>query len=188
MKKVFIIIGCIFLGLTIFECASSLAVFETNVDVENDLDIANFHIFVNDYDLGVNNTFYIDDITYTNNEGVSEGKFAPGVTGEFILEIDPKDTEVSVLYELNIQMDERYPQIKLDSVEGIDGTMLTKKDDIYSNIITLDDITNGKTNKIKVVFSWEDNEENNESDSTLGLDGTGVMEIPINIKFNQYMG
>lgn len=188
MKKVFIIIGCIFLGLTIFECASSFAVFETNLDTENDLDIANFHIFVNDYDLGVNNTFYIDDITYTNNEGVSEGKFAPGVTGEFILEIDPKDTEVSVLYELNIQMDERYPQIKLDSVEGIDGTILTKKDNIYSNIITLDDITNGKTNKIKVVFSWEDNEENNESDSTLGFDGTGVMEIPINIKFNQYMG
>lgn len=188
MKKAFIIIGCIFLGLTIFEFTSSLAVFETNVDVENDLDIANFHIFVNDYDLGVSNTFYIDNITYTNNGGVSEGKFAPGVTGEFILEIDPKDTEVSVLYELNIQMDERYPQIKLDSVEGIDGTILTKKDDIYSNIITLDDITNGKTNKIKVVFSWEDNEENNESDSTLGFDGTGVMEIPINIKFNQYMG
>lgn len=187
MKKIFIVIGCIFLGLTIFECASSLAVFETNVDAENDLDIANFHIFVNDYDLGVSNTFYVDDITYTNNEGVSDGKFAPGTQGEFILEIDPKDTEVSVLYELNIQMDERYPQIKLDSIEGIDGTILTKKDDIYTNIITLDDITNGKTNKIKVTFSWEDNEENNESDSTLGLNKDESLEFMVNIKFNQYM-
>lgn len=187
MKKLLVIIGCLFLGFTIFELTSSLAVFETKVDADNDLKVARWHIFVNDYDLGVNNKFYVDNITYTNNEGVSEGKFAPGVTGEFILEIDPKDTEVAIFYEFSIRMLEDYPQIKLISVEGLDGTILTKNGDIYSNIITLDDIKDGKTNKIKVTFIWEDNEENNESDSALGLDGTGVIEFPISIKFTQYM-
>ena len=116
MKKILVIIGCLFLGFTIFELTSSLAVFETKVDADNDLKVARWHIFVNDYDLGVNNKFYVDNITYTNNEGVSEGKFAPGVTGEFILEIDPKDTEVAIFYEFSIRMLEDYPQIKLVSV------------------------------------------------------------------------
>lgn len=188
MKKIFIIIGCVFLGLTIFEFASSLAVFETNVQSENDLEVASWHILVNDYDLGVSNTFYVDNITYFNNDKVSENKFAPGVSGEFILEIDPRGTDVAIEYELSIQMDERYPQITLDSVEGLDGTVLTKNGDIYSNIISLKDITSGKKNKIKVTFSWKDDEANNESDSVLGLDEGGTFEIPINIKFSQYMG
>ena len=73
MKKLFIAIGCLFLGLTIFELASSLAVFESNIQSENDLKIAKWHIYVNDYDLGVDSTFYVDNITYTNNGKVSDG-------------------------------------------------------------------------------------------------------------------
>lgn len=187
MKKLFIAIGCLFLGLTIFELASSLAVFESNIQSENDLKIAKWHIYVNDYDLGVDSTFYVDNITYTNNGKVSDGKFAPGSKGEFILEINPKDTDVAIEYFLNIDLTDTYPQIKIDSIEGINGTVLTKENDTYSKIITLNDIQNGKTDMIKVTFSWTDSEEYNESDSQLGLDENSQIEIPISINFNQYI-
>lgn len=187
MKKFLLIIGILASILTIFEIVQSYASFETVKQSDADLNVAKWHINVNDYEIGAQNTFYIDEITYLNNEGVSEGKFAPGVTGKFIIEIDPRDTDVAIRYDLNISMSKEYAQIQIDSIQGINGTMLTKQGDNYSRIISLNDIQNQKTDQIEVTFSWKDEEQYNESDSILGLDETSQIRIPITIEFNQYI-
>lgn len=188
MKKALIITSSLFLILTVFQITKSFGVFETRFTEDSNINIAKWHIYVNDYNLNnTNNTFYVDNITYTNNEGVSEGRFAPGVTGSFLLEIDPTDTEVSFEYSLSIDLSGlEYDQIRIDSIEGIDGTNLTVNEGVYSKVFPLSDIYDGKTDTIKVTFSWINDDENNDSDSELGS-SSGNIEIPINIRFNQYI-
>lgn len=190
MKKVLIAIFLLFLSLTIISITSSWAVFETNVDSSTDLKIAKWQILVNDYD--INNTteiFYVDNITYKDKDGNVVDTFAPGGVGEFILEINPNDTEVAFTYEIKIDLsNNNYEQIKLDNIEGIDGTVLDVSDGIYKRTVSLDDISNKKIDKIKVTFSWEFDDKYNESDSSLGLNHDSEFSFPINIKFSQYKG
>ncbi len=188
MKKALISASLVLLILTIAQITKSFGVFETVFTDDSDVNIAKWHIYVNDYDLNSsNNTFYVDNITYTNNEGVSTGRFAPGVTGTFLLEIDPTDTEVSFQYELTIDLSGLdYSQIRIDSIEGINNTNLTVFNNVYSRVFTLNEIYDGKKDTIKVTFSWENDDDNNESDSLLGS-SDGYIEIPVNISFSQYV-
>ena len=95
MKKALIITSSLFLILTVFQITKSFGVFETRFTEDSNINIAKWHIYVNDYNLNnTNNTFYVDNITYINNEGVSEGRFAPGVTGSFLLEIERISTRI----------------------------------------------------------------------------------------------
>ena len=116
MKKTLIVLSLVLLIFTFYQIKTSFGLFETKIDNDNELAIAKWHIYVNDNDLtGKEETFTVTDITYSNNSGVSEGYFAPGTTGSFLLIIDPKDTEVSFTYELAITLD-KYPNIKIDSI------------------------------------------------------------------------
>ena len=190
MKKVLIFVFLIFLSLTIISITSSLAVFESNVNSSTDLAIAKWQILVNDYD--INNktkTFYVDNITYKDKDGNTVDTFAPGGVGEFILEINPNDTEVAFTYEIKLDLSNNiYDQIKLDNVEGIEGTVLDVSDGLYKRTISLDDINKKKIDKIKVTFSWVFDDKYNESDSSLGLKEDSVFSFPITIKFSQYKG
>ena len=79
-----------------------------------------------------------------------------------------------------------YSQIHIDSIQGVSGTNLTLNNGVYSRIFTLSEIQNGKVDTIKVTFSWDNDDDNNESDSQLGL-SDGNFNIPINISFSQYI-
>lgn len=188
MKKVLIIVSSILLLFTFTQIMKSFGVFQTIYSEDNDLNIAKWHINVNNYDLNnTENTFYIDNITYRNNSGVVAGRFAPGVTGEFLLEIDPNDTEVSFQYNLSIDLSgSQYSQIHIDSIEGVNNTNLVLNNGVYSRVFTLSEIQNEKVDTIKVTFSWDNNDVNNESDSELGM-SDGNFNIPINISFSQYI-
>ena len=188
MKKILIIISSLLMLFTFIQVMKSYGVFETIYSEDNDIEIAKWHIYVNNSDLNnTANTFYIDNITYTNNSGVVQGRFAPGVTGEFLLEIDPTDTEVSFEYQLSIDLSNSgYSQIHIDSIQGINGTNLSLNNGVYSRVFTLSEIQNNKVDTIKVTFSWDNDDANNTSDSELGL-SDGDFNIPINISFSQYV-
>ena len=188
MKRALLVASAVLLIFTCVQITKSFGVFQSTVEEDADIDIAKWHIKVNNYDLNdMNNVFHVDNITYTNNQHVTTNRFAPGVTGTFLLEIDPTDTEVSFKYELSIDLsDSQYSQIQIDSIEGINGTNLTVVDGVYSRVFTLDEINQDKTDTIRVTFTWEDDDENNSSDSELGS-SDGNFEIPVNIKFSQYV-
>ena len=187
MKKFLIIFCFIFFCLTIHTIRTSFGLFESVYNEDNDLTIAKWNIKVNNENLNGNeNTFHVDNITYLNNSNVDTDRFAPGVVGTFLLVIDPSDTEVSFKYDLSIDLsDNEYGQIKIDSIEGTSGTTLDYNDGVYSRVFSLSEIEANKKDTIKVTFSWENSDENNESDSLLGQSG-GTFDIPVNIKFTQY--
>ena len=187
MKKVLLFISSILMLFTAFQVMKSFGVFETVYLEDNDLNIAKWRIYVNNYNLNnTENTFNVDNITYRNNSGVVSGRFAPGVTGEFLLVIDPTDTEVSFEYHLSIDLsDSLYSQIHVDSIEGVEGTNLTLNNGVYSRVFRLSEIQNDKVDTIKVTFSWDDDVDD-DSDSALGL-SDGDFNIPINISFSQYV-
>lgn len=185
MKKTLVFLSILFCALTIFQICQSFGVFETKLDTDEEFDIATWNICVNDSDItGENKVFRVSDITYKNEDGEEVSKFAPSTTGEFILVFDPKNTEVSFKYELNASVSSVYSQISITSVQGINGTNLTLEDGSYFGVISLNDIKNGVKNYIKITFSWEDSEENNDSDSLIGT-SLESLEIPISIKFTQ---
>lgn len=187
MKKFLTLLCFIFFCLTVYTISTSFGVFESKYEEDNDLSIAKWNIKVNNDNLNdTENTFYVDNITYVNSDNVNANRFAPGVTGMFLLEIDPGDTEVSFKYDLSIDLSgNEYSQIKLDSVEGVDGTTLEVNSGVYSRVFKLSEILDNKKDTIKVTFSWENDDSNNESDSFLGQ-SSGIFEIPVNIKFTQY--
>lgn len=187
MKKFLIILCFIFFCLTVHTIYTSFGLFESNYNEDNDLAIAKWNIKVNNENLnGNNNTFHVDNITYLSNSNVSLDRFAPGVTGSFLLVIDPCDTEVSFKYDLSIDLsDNEYSQIIIDSIEGVEGTTLDYNDGVYSRVFSLSEIEANKKDTIKVTFSWENSDDNNESDSLLGQSADNF-DIPVNIKFTQY--
>lgn len=188
MKKLLILISFVFLIITIYSISVSFGVFESSYSDDSEMDIAKWNIKVNDDNLNnTNNVFYVNNITYTNSNNVSANRFAPGVTGSFLLVIDPCDTEVSFKYELSIDLsDNEYDQITVDSIEGINNTNLTVENGVYSRVFTLSEIIANKVDTIKVTFSWDNDEANNDSDSVLGS-SDGNFEFPLNIKFTQYV-
>ena len=188
MKKGLILSSCLLLIFTLFQISKAYGVFQTVVNDDAEFNVAKWRIYVNNSDLNnTNNVFYVDNITYTNNSNVSQSRFAPGVTGEFVIEIDPKNTEVAFNYELSFDLSSNeYSQIKIDSIEGLSGTNLTYYEGVYSRLFTLNEIRSHKVDSIRVRFSWENSDSNNDTDSFLGSQD-GNFEIPVNIKFSQYI-
>ena len=187
MKKVLMLVSFIVCVFTIKKITTSFGVFESSYGEDVDADVAKWHIYVNNNDLdGNDNVFYVNSITYTNNQHVSANRFAPGVTGSFLLEIDPTDTEVSFKYEISIDESDLPSQVSITNVQGINGTNLTVQNGVYSRIFRLSEIQSERKDNIRVTFGWANNDANNESDSLLGQ-SEGDIEIPINIKFTQYV-
>ena len=188
MKKTLIFISVVFLLLTVLQVANSFGLFETKIENETDLEVAKWHIFVNQYDLnGQDQTFYVDQITYTDRQGKQVDHFAPGVTGTFQIVIDPTDTEVSFQYQMKIDMSQnQYKQIQLDQIEGLNGIQLTEQDGVYSRVMTLNEIEKGIKDTIQVTFHWDFDDKNNDSDSMLGQTPDSKFTIPISIQFEQY--
>ncbi len=189
MKKILIVISILFCCLTIFQITKSFGLFETSIDDESELTVAKWHITVNDSDLNqTDRTFYIDEISYVDRNGNPVSKFAPGVTGKFLIEIDPKDTEVSFQYQLKLDLEKQeYDQITVDEVVGVNGTQLIEENGVYRRVVTLDDIEAGKTDTIQVTFHWVWDDQYNETDSELGQDPDSQFLIPITIQFEQYI-
>ena len=58
----------------------------------------------------------------------------------------------------------------------------------YSNVITLNEIKENKTNNIRVHIKWNNNEENNDKDTEIGLTENNTLNIPVSITVLQYSG
>jgi len=132
-------------------------------------------------------TFNIDNIIWNNSENVLSGKVAPGMDGYFDIVIDPKNTGVSVRYDVIYDIDylnEINTAFKITKVEEINGNKLVLTDKYtYTGII---DLGNEKQT-IRTYVKWEDMEDNGETDYITGTTNTSF-EIPIDVNVIQYLG
>lgn len=105
--------------------------------------VAPWKIKVNDTNVVETKQFTGSEITWTQNDYVSDGYIAPNREGTFKIKIDPTGSKVAVDYEIQIDtadMASANKNIRITSVD-VDGTVITVSDGKYSGTITLDEVS-----------------------------------------------
>ena len=192
MKKVYVCFALILLVLTVFIILDTYGLFESKTSLNVQSNVGKWVILVNDTDItsGANTKFFVDEIIWNPSDNVKSGKLAPGVSGYFDIVIDPTDTDVSVRYDINFDFSEfENTNIVVTSIEEINNKTIVKTGtNKYTGVIPLSEIKNGVIKPIRVKVKWDNNEDNNEYDSSLGAVPNNVKNIPVFINVSQYLG
>ena len=190
LKNVFyIIIGLLTGYMVISVIQNSYALFETDGIAIVEQDLAKWVITVND--VGVTSTtkkFEVTNFKYTTNEYINENKLAPGGSCYFDIVIDAKDTNVSVKYTINLDFSiiKNYEFIESEVIDLTNGDVIKTDKDQYTGVLDLEEIKEGQTKTLRVKLTWNNDENNNENDSELGLDENANISIPVSINLTQY--
>ncbi len=192
-KKIFFVIICIFTIFTIYKIVKTYSLFESNISSTNNITVGNWNITVNNQDVvsGSTHNFLItsDNIFIPRNVNVLTGKIAPGSRGAFAITIEPEDTQVSIRYD--IEIDESLIQnsaIKLTEISSRGVNIVRTGEYTYTGIILLSDIAQNYSHEIDISFIWENDEQNNENDTAIGIVYNNSINIPVSIRFTQYLG
>ena len=191
MRKIIFTCCLLFLLLTILEIGITYGLFETNKLITVDNNIAKWQIKVNDSVINnTNQKFNVTSFIVEEDSNVASGKFAPSSRGYFDIVIDPNETGVAFRYDVTFDWTKlSNMQIKILDIEAIGGNSLTLSNkDTYSGIMLLEDIQDEVTHTIRVNLEWNNDEDNNLTDSEYGLNITKKILIPVTIKFTQYLG
>jgi hypothetical protein len=190
-KKKKLILLSLLTIFTFFLLVSTYGIFESNIFRDVDIDIAKWEIEINGSKLSESQkTFSIDDIIWTSNGSVLEGKIAPGVEGYFDILIDPKRTDVAIRYDVTYDMTmiEELSFLTITKIEELGSNELVlTNENTYTGIIDLEDISSKQSHVIRTHIKWEDKEENNYKDYEIGTT-IETFEIPISINVSQYLG
>ena len=192
LQKVLVFVMMCIFALLIYKILDIYAVFHSDVEANVQLKNGVWNITVNGTQIttGVETQFIVDQITTTENNHVKPGTLAPGLSGSFTMAISPKDTNVSVRYDITLNQEELGDyNLKIKSIHEIENNyQLIKTDENkYTGIMTLEEIQKGIIHKIQMEVEWVDDGLNNESDTELGKI-TEVLQIPITVHVIQYLG
>ena len=186
MRKILLCVILIFICLTIIELHHTWGLFETNNTIVVQNDIAKWQIKVNDSSINSPVNFVVDNYLVNTDANVKQGLLAPGTTAYFDIEIDPNDTSVSIRYDIYFDMAEvGNTSVQISNVEEINNNNITLTDELtYTGVIPISD---SDTHTVRVYIEWVNDENNNEIDSSFGLDDESEINIPVNIRFSQYL-
>ena len=192
VKKLFIILTLIVFSITIYKIIETYSLFESESDATVEIPIAKWNIELNETDItnGLTEEIIINDFTVVEDANVKEGKIAPGMLGMVDLTLDPKDTDVSIKYEITLGDIGDQP-ISLQSVQLISGssTLIRTAEDKYTGIMNLQNIKNNTaTVTVRITVLWENDENNNEADTVIGTQAGHTLDIPITLDAVQYLG
>lgn len=192
IKKILIIAILFMILLMAYKLINTYAVFYSEAQAKVKQENATWTIYVNNTNISSQNSnqFNVDTFEIEDNTHVAPGKIAPNTKGKFYIVIDPKETDVSVKYDIKLDKSQLInDKIEISSI-AIDGenTLIKTGEDIYTGVIMLDSIKQGRVDKIKVTLEWENDESNNENDTKIGRYVNYKMKIPIEVKATQYLG
>ena len=182
------------IAILVYKIISIYTVFHSNVGAKAEFRNGAWNIDVNGKKIttGVQTDFTIDQITVAEDQHTMPGKISPGLSGNFKIVINPKDTNVSIRYDITLNQDElKSSNVKISSVEEKNnGAKLIKiAENEYTGIITLQDIQKNVIHEIEMNVEWLDDEQNNESDTLLGTNrDKRQFEIPVTFHATQYLG
>lgn len=185
MKRGFIVIGCL-LFLLILGFNVTYGLFESGRDFNSNMNVAKFNLFVNDTNIVDTKEFNINNITVLDNENVLNGKIAPGVSGYFDIVLNPMESDVSIYYEVTLDLDNiDNDGIILEKIVSDDNDLIRVGKYTYAGVFTLDEVKNNVTKSVKIYFSWENNDE--VLDDIKYADGLKC-DISASVKASQYFG
>ena len=196
MKKVLKILTLVMLILTIIKIRDTYAKYFASANTANlKHDIADWVIKVNELDIysegGESVEFALDNLKNFSNPNAAPDKISPSSTGYDDIIIDPAGTEVAVRYDLELILtgvSDLPVSVRLEMVESGETPLVQTGEHTHSGILSLADVKEGKTAKIRCYATWENDEANNEIDSMAGLSGTIELGITVNVTVSQYLG
>lgn len=190
MKKYLILILILTLLFT-FQIVYTYALFESNNTQELNSSLAKWNIKINDNIVTSDTTSFVINDVYVNSgsDNIATNKFAPGSKAYFDIIIDSMDSEVAIRYDISLNLEQLVnSEIKLESVSLNNQDLIMSDENVYTGIITLEDIENNDVKNIRVNLIWNNNEENNNIDYDTVSEGSGQLEIPVTINLSQYLG
>ncbi len=190
MKRLFPFLLALLLLAVMGQILVSYGVFETDVEVGTETPVAAWQIVVNGNQLtDVPQTFDITNVNWQSSSNVLPGRVAPNLEAYFEIIIDPSGTEVGIEYELEIKFSEiGNDHIIIQSVKDSDDNDLTETAfETYKGVISLLDVLDDKIETIRVTFTWENDESNNQVDSNMANIFNSEFVIPLNIRVLQYI-
>lgn len=204
MKKLLTILVLIMLIISFFQIANMYALYKEQLQGEYANLLGVWAIKVNGIDIssgGQNLTFEMteDNLQYMDSTTVKDGKIAPGRQACFEIIIDPTNTDVSILYTLDIKLSqiteakmslirvENYFQ-KDGETEQITNETVYTGEEFHKAVIPIGKINEQYMNHVKLYFEWTNIEKNNESDSILGTTDSAKISVPLEINLKQYTG
>ena len=187
-NKIIYIVCAIMIFISIYEIKNTYGLFESKKEIDIDKSVAKWNIYINDNNLNTTETFTIDNFTFQETDTVAKDKIAPGILGWFDILIDARDTKVSIIYEITFDFTSLPSNITVEKIEEINGREIIKTGpNTYSNYITLEDINNNLKDTIRVYIKWNNDEENNENDTNIGIIKNNSIKIPVSITVSQYL-
>lgn len=192
LKKSLIILTIIMICVTIHRIVQTYALLETNKTGQIQQKIAKWNIELNETDItnGLSEDIIIDNFQLSQNSNVLAGKIAPGINGSVDLSLDPKDTDVSIRYDLTLAELEEQP-IKISSIEIVEGTgtLIQTGENTYTGLMNLNKIKNGNAGvTVRINVYWENDESNNDRDTLIGTQYGLKLRVPIKVSVKQYLG
>ena len=186
-KKILYLLFISFVLITTYEVMNAYGLFESkNKQVVNQ-NVAHWKILINGSNI-TEEDFVINSINVEDNENVLNGKLAPGVRGYFDVEIDPK-ADTSIVYSISFDFSQISDSFIVENIEETtSGNLIRTDESTYSKVITLNEIKENKKNNVRVYLKWENKEDNNATDSKIGLTENNYINIPVSVSAMQYFG
>lgn len=182
------IFGIFILAVVLYEFNDSYGLFESNNNMIVNSEIGKWNVYVGGKE-ATSGSFTVDSINIIDSSNVKEGKLAPSTVGYFDIIIDPRDTSVSVRYDITFDFSSVTGNFSVtEIVEITSGNLIKTGENTYSKFISLADIKNGTTNTVRVYVKWNNIEENNDIDSAIGSTKDNYINIPVTVMVSQYLG
>ena len=185
-RKILYLLCAIGLFVTIYEITKSYGLFESNNNLIVESNVGKWNIIVNGTNINTSDSFVVNSINIVDSDDVQNGKMAPGSRGYFDIVIDKTDTSTSIRYDVTYDFSNLSDSFSVDSISEINGGNLIRTGEYtYTGIIKLKD---NKSNTIRTYLKWENNEDNNDTDSEIGTTINNNIVIPIVVDVSQYLG
>lgn len=186
-KKILYLLFISFVLITTYEVMDAYGLFESKNKLVVNQNVARWKILINGSNI-TEEDFVINSINVEGNENVLNGKLAPGVRGYFDIEIDPQ-ADTSIVYSISFDFSQISDSFKVENIEETtSGNLIRTDKSTYSKVITLNEIKENKKNNVRVYLKWENKEDNNATDSKIGLTENNYINIPVSVSAMQYFG
>ncbi len=186
-KKILYLLFISFVLITTYEVMDAYGLFESKNKLVVNQNIARWKILINGSNI-TEEDFVINSINVEGNENVLNGKLAPGVRGYFDVEIDPQ-ADTSIVYSISFDFSQISDSFIVENIEETtSGNLIRTDKSTYSKVITLNEIKENKKNNVRVYLKWENKEDNNATDSKIGLTENNYINIPVSVSAMQYFG
>ena len=186
-KKILYLLFISFVLITTYEVMDAYGLFESKNKLVVNQNVARWKILINGSNI-TEEDFVINSINVEGNENVLNGKLAPGVRGYFDVEIDPQ-ADTSIVYSISFDFSQISDSFIVENIEETtSGNLIRTDESTYSKVITLNEIKENKKNNVRVYLKWENKEDNNATDSKIGLTENNYINIPVSVSAMQYFG